>query len=201
MCSGNLKYICAENFPVFAKDVYSSVIRVASPAAIWGEWCACGPLLIYIVVSLDNKPNLNKMDWFLMLSFFVCLITGFFIIIPSPVPVGIFWLIVSCVTYLPVLYLPCYCKNSSSVQLVTAEGEMIELGMQHVYSRKQKLAWVLTIILPLYTVNYLIAYGGGIGPAETIAIYQVLSVATKGFFASVTMVRSLLLIFITSFYC
>ena len=128
------------------------------------------------------------MDWFLMGSFWLCLVAGFFIIIPSPQSVGIFWLVVSCVTYIPVLYLPCYCKNSSSVQLVTAEGEMIELGMQHIYSRKQKLAWVLTVILPLYTANYLIACGGGITPAETIAIYQVLSVATKGFFASVTMV-------------
>ena len=140
------------------------------------------------------------MDWFLMISFKLCLVTGFFIIIPSPVAVGIFWLVVSCVTYLPVLYLPCYCHHSSSVQLVTADGEMIELGMQHINSRKQKLAWVLTIILPLYTVNYIIACAGGITPAETIVIYQVLSVATKGFFASVTIVRSSLLVNILSYH-
>ena len=128
------------------------------------------------------------MDWFLMGTFFVCLVAGFFIIIPSSKALGIFWLVVSCVTYLPVLYLPWYCKNGSTVQLATADGDIIDLGVQHIFSKKQKLAWVLTIILPLYTVNYLIALGGGITPIETIVIYQILSVLTKGVFASVTMV-------------
>jgi len=145
-------------------------------------------LLIYIVVTIDSKPNFTKMDWFLMVTFFLCLITGFFIIIPSAEAVGIFWLVVSCLTYLPVLYLPCYCQNTSSVQLATAEGDVIELGMPKIFARKQKLSWVLTIILPFYTVNYLIAYAGWITPVETIVIYQILSVATKGFFASVAMV-------------
>lgn len=168
--------------------IYCICIRVASPAAIWGEWCACGPLLIYVVVALDNKLELTKMDCFLMGTFFVCLITGFLIIIPSPEAVGKFWLIVSCVTYVPVLYLPWYCDNSSKVQLITAEGDIIDLGIQRILSRKQSLAWVLTIILPLYTVNYLIAYCRRITPAQTIAIYQVLSVLTKGFFVCIAMV-------------
>ena len=86
------------------------------------------------------------------------------------------------------LYLPCYCKISSSAQLVSADGEVIDSDIQHILGRKQKLAWVLTIILPLYTVNYLIACSGGISPAETIAIYQILSVLTKGLFACVAMV-------------
>ena len=140
------------------------------------------------MVALDNKPKLTGMDWFLMGTFFLCLITGFFIIIPSSEAIGIFWLVVSCVTYLPVLYLPCYCKSRPALQLVTAEGDLIQLGTLHIFSRKLRLAWMLTIILPLYTVNYLIAYAGWITPVETIAIYQILSVLTKGFFATITMV-------------
>ena len=46
---------------------------------------------------------------------------------------------------------------------------------------------VLSFILPLYTVNYLLAWGKIINAAVTIAVYQVLSVATKGLFSSVTM--------------
>ena len=129
------------------------------------------------------------MDWFMMGTFFLCLITGFFIIIPSSEAIGIFWLVVSCVTYLPTLYLPCYCNNRTPVQLVTADGDLIFLGAQHIFSRKQRLAWMLTIVLPQYTVNYLIAYAGWITPVETVAIYQVLSVLTKGLFATITMVR------------
>ena len=124
------------------------------------------------------------MDWFLMGTFLLCLITGFFIIIPQSEAMGIFWLVISCVTYLPTLYLPCYCKRV----VIAGENDLMELGMQRIFSRKQNLAWALTIILPLYTVNYLVACGGGITPAETIVIYQILSVLTKGFFASITMV-------------
>ena len=159
---------------------------------MWGDWLGTGPLLIYIVVLLDNKSFLTIMDCFLIVSLFLCIITGFFIIIPSPDAVAIFWLVVSCVTYLPVLYLPCYCKNHSSAhQLATADGDIIQLGIHHILSKKQKLAWVLTISLPLFPLNYFIAWGGAITPAETIVTYLILSVLTKGFFVSIVMVKAL----------
>eukprot|EP01036_Dinobryon_divergens_P029224 gene29224-biopygen23711 len=77
--------------------------------------------------------------------------------------------------------------NSSVVQLEPEESDAVEMGIQQIYSKKRKLAWVLTIILPLYTVNYLTAYGGATTPAQTIVVYQILSVLTKAFFASITM--------------
>jgi hypothetical protein len=84
------------------------VLGVASPAAIWGEWIACGPLLIFITVTTVDKPFLTGMDWLFMITFFLCLVAGFLIIIPQPYEVGVFWLMISCTTYLPVLGLPWY---------------------------------------------------------------------------------------------
>ena len=176
----------------FTALCFKNYCRVASPAAIWGEWIACGPLLIFVVVTLDNKPRLGRMDWVLMGSFFLCMVAGFFIIIPSSEALGIFWLVVSCVAYLPSIFLPCYChpSNTEPIALATAEDRALVQfsSMQNTLSRRYQLAWTLSIILPFYTVNYLIAYGGLITPAETIAVYQILSVLTKGFFTSIAMV-------------
>lgn len=128
----------------------------------------------------------------LMGSFFLCMVAGLFIIIPSSVTLGIFWLVVSCVAYVPSIFLPCYCHPSNAEPIAVATAEDLALlqfsSWRNILSRRYQLAWTLTIILPFYTVNYLVAYGGLIGPAETIAIYQILSVLTKGFFTSIAMV-------------
>jgi len=64
------------------------MLNVASPAAIWAEWIACGPLLIFITVTVVDKPALSQTDLFLMVSFWVCLVCGFFIIIPANLVIG-----------------------------------------------------------------------------------------------------------------
>ena len=88
------------------------VLNVASPSVVWGEWFAGGPLLVFITVTIVDKPYLTRIDWFLMISFFVCLVCGFLIIIPwSDKRVGEFWLTMSCLTYLPLLYLPFYDRS------------------------------------------------------------------------------------------
>ena len=172
--------------------------RVASQAVVWGEWIATGPLLIFVVVSLDNKLYLDRMDWLLMGSIFLCLVAGFFIIIPTSVALGIFWLVVSCTTYVPSIFLPCYCNPNRSNAVLVARSTATTVSedqalmqvthIQHTLRRRYQLAWALTTILPFYNATYLIACVGLITPAETIAIYQILSVLTKGFFTSITMV-------------
>jgi len=167
------------------------VLGVASPAAIWGEWCACGPLLIFITVTMVDKPELSWMDWFLMTTFFICLITGFLIIIPQPYGWAVFWLVVSCLTYLPLIYLPFYVKQFDN--LIHPDEENIDKysessdQLNQRYAQRYNVTLLLTFMLPLYTVNYLVALFGGFDAAQTIAVYQVLSVFTKAFFAAATM--------------
>jgi hypothetical protein len=160
------------------------VLGVASPAAIWGEWIASGPLLIFITVTIVDKPHLTRLDWFFMITFFLCLVAGFLIIIPQSYGLGLFWLAVSCLTYVPVLVLPWY--DSDIRPIVELEGRALHIFSEG-YAKRFNLVMELTIVLPLYTVNYLVALSGTIDAAQTIAIYQILSVLTKGLFAASTM--------------
>ena len=159
------------------------VLNVASPAAIWGEWIACGALLIYITVTIVDRPGLTWKDWGLMGTFTMCLITGFFIVPAQPIGSGQFWLFVSCITYVPVLYLPWY--NPANID--PADAEKMPKHVADSYAQQVNLARWLTIVLPFYTVNYLVATWGGIDAPTTIAIYQVLSLLTKGLFAGIAM--------------
>ena len=166
------------------------VLGVGSPASIWAEWTACGPLLIYITVTIVDKPFLTKFDWFIIITFYLCLITGFFIIPQQPVGSGQLWLAVSCLTYIPSLYLPCYSKTvafqGGGGGSLLSEEQRIQLAADR-YDQQQRMAMWLTITFPLYTVNYLVATWGGIDVPTTIVIYQILSLLTKGLFAAVTM--------------
>lgn len=144
-----------------------------------------------------------------MICFFLCLITGFFIIIPSSIEVGQFWLTISCATYIPVLYLPFYDDGMSSLSSVDSwSGDDMD-SMPQRYAKRTNIARWLTIVLPIYTLLYVVAAYDGIDYAQIIAMYQVLiiflttlslnyyhhhcsniqilSVLTKGLFAAATM--------------
>lgn len=154
------------------------ILGVASPGPIWGEWIACGPLLIIITLSIVNKPEFNRLDWGLIITFWLCLVTGFFIVIPQNYAAGMFWFLLSCITYLPVLYLPFY-KADIDPTAIDADDASFKI-MAARFAQRDNLSMWLTLVLPLFTVNYIIAMANGFGPAETIAIYQILSVLTKG---------------------
>jgi hypothetical protein len=156
------------------------ILGVASPGPIWGEWIACGPLLIIITLSIVDKPEFSRLDWGLIITFWFCLVAGFFIVIPQNYAAGMFWFLVSCITYLPVLYLPFY-KADVDPGVMNASNDDTSFKIVAArFAQRDNLSMWLTLVLPLFTVNYIIAMANGFGPAETIAIYQILSVLTKG---------------------
>ncbi len=165
------------------------VLGVASPGAIWAEWIACGPMLVFITVTMVDKPSLTSMDWFIMVNFWLCLVAGLAIVPQQPYGWAVFWLVVSCLTYLPCLYLPFYdstldclryLEHTYNKSALTHEWSDDELGVIAERRAKQfNIAVWLTIALPLYTVNYLVALWGGIDVVTTIVIYQVLLVQSR----------------------
>mmetsp|Transcript_30216 Transcript_30216/g.41566 ORF Transcript_30216/g.41566 Transcript_30216/m.41566 type:complete len:767 (-) Transcript_30216:185-2485(-) len=171
------------------------VLGVASPASLWGEWCSSGPLLIFITVTMVDKPDLSKMDWFLIISFFCCIICGFLIIIPQPYAVAMFWLVMSCATYLPLLYLPFHVKRFDNIIEPSAIYQCNDNeddsdawpSFSQRFAQRFNLSMWLTLVLPFYSITYFIALFGGINIMLTIAIYQLLSVLTKTLFAAVIM--------------
>ena len=159
--------------------------RVASQAVMWGEWFSGGPLLVFITVSLVDKAEFSSTDFIMIISFFLCLLFGFIPIIPQPYWLGIFWLVLACLSFLPILYLP-YHVSYRIEDFIDVETN----SKNFLIKRKKQMYYLavwLTICLPLFPVNYLLAMSGVIGPGDTIAIYLILSVLTKALYAAVTM--------------
>jgi hypothetical protein len=140
-------------------------------------------MLIFITVTMVDKSRLTAMDWFIMVNFWICLVAGLAIVPKQPYALAVFWLILSCVTYLPCLYLPFYDSNLDCIRFL--ENTYNKSALTHEWSddelhviaeRRAKqfnIAVWLTVALPLYTVNYLIALWGGFDVPTTIVVYQV----------------------------
>jgi signal transduction histidine kinase len=166
------------NFPCF-------LLSVASPAAIWGEWMSCGPLLLFLTLSYVDKPRLTRQDIFLTLSFFLSIALGFIIILEQPLWLAIIWLIISTVLYLPMFWLVVIARveNKISPDINAAEFQRLsELAM-----KQRNAAYVLVFIFPVYVVVYFLALADAMDEAMTIVGFQVLSVITKAFFAASVM--------------
>lgn len=153
-------------------------IGVASPASIWGEWISTGPLMLFITLSVVDKPALTYEDIFIIVTFWLCLIFGFVLIFDQPSWLAAIWLSLSCVFYLPMFWLVVIARRPSSVSpdaLGLLSGKL---------AKRTNLVNVLICILPWFTVVYIIAMFNVISYPMTIVSFQVLSLLTKGLFVT-----------------
>ena len=161
------------------------VFRVASQATLWGEWLSGGPLLLFIAVSFVDKADLNLKDYMIIISFFFCILLGFVPIIPQSYWLGVFWIVMSCISYLPCLYLPFH------VSYRAQDFNDLEAGVEsHKLKRNRQrfhLAMWLTICFPLFPITYLLAALSVIGQGDTIGVYLILSVLMKALFTAIAM--------------
>lgn len=123
-----------------------------------------------------------------MLSFFLCCLFGFFIVFKQPQWLAKFWFTMSCLTYLPIFYLPWHEEEAPrGEELPAVNLAVMKTLVNSKKAKRSHLSIWLNIIFPLYTVNYIIAMYGYIDKPTTIAIFQILSVLTKGVFATLVM--------------
>mmetsp|Transcript_3773 Transcript_3773/g.5315 ORF Transcript_3773/g.5315 Transcript_3773/m.5315 type:complete len:648 (+) Transcript_3773:74-2017(+) len=154
------------------------VLGVASPASIWGEWCSCGPLLLFAILSPAKKPHLTSMDMALILVFFTCLCCGFLINIPQPIWMGQMWLIISFIFYTPFFFLYWYVKY---------DNHKMEDNNKRKPANHHDLSLWFSFCMPLFPATYLLAFWRIIDVPQTILVYQFLSMTTKGLYASILM--------------
>ena len=160
------------------------IFRVASPAAIWGEWCACGPMLLFTILAPTKKQNMPILDWILIADFFLCLFSGFLSIIPNQShEMGIFWMTFSCITYAPFLFLPFYVNEREINDQLDSEYQPKDDPRQQI--QRHNFALWFTFCMPLFAVIYIMAFHGIISPSLTIILFQFFSMATKGLYAAV----------------
>lgn len=161
-------------------------LGVASPAALWGEWGACGPLLLFIPLTMIDKPSVTSLEWTVMVSFFFCIVAGFVVIVPQPLPSAQFFLALSCFFFLPVLLLPWSGGGSLFLRhrKVEMQTENVDgpLGPQHI--RRRTLVLTVMFLYTLFALTYFLAVFGVIDKATTVCAFQVISVLTKGIFAA-----------------
>ena len=125
------------------------------------------------------------MDWFLMISIFICIAAGFCIIIPQPFVSAVMCLVVAGISFLPFLFLPYYVSRlyrSSLLTLEILEENSIMVSQRHAH--QYRVAFCVTIAMSLFFLNYLIALFGGLNSPQTIIIYQMLSIFMKTSFSS-----------------
>ena len=158
---------------------------MVTPAALWGDWLANGPVLIFFIIALDVKSNLSRMDWIFITSFFFCLLSGFSIILSPSYTLALVFLVIAMILFLPVLYLPIYSMSSSNVySVLDTEDRLSMLGVNLMRDSRFKLSVMLVLLFPLYPLTYALAWSGRIEPAVSVAVFIFLSLLVKGLFAA-----------------
>eukprot|EP01036_Dinobryon_divergens_P026242 gene26243-34864_t len=81
---------------------------VTTPAVIWGEWFAAGPI-IFIVISttIVEKPQMDRVDWVLVASFTLTILFGFLVVFATNLTAAIIYLALSYLFNMPLFFLPC----------------------------------------------------------------------------------------------
>jgi hypothetical protein len=138
-------------------------------------------MLIFVVITISEKDDLNKIDWMLLVTFTLCLLFAFFIIFDQSELSAYLLLFCSCVSYSPSLYLPFYRDPISSAP---SAYDSITSQMA---TRRFQLSVFLTITFVLYVITYFFAHFGRIDYPMTIIIFQILSIVTKGLFATIVL--------------
>ena len=152
---------------------------------LWGEWFSNGPTILFLTVALTGKKDLSKTDVVIISSFFVCILCGFLPIIPQSRSLSIFWIVVSSIACLPVLSLPWQVspperdpagdmENGASKQSSSSRRQKQQLSFAH---------W-MTVVCPLFPINYFLATAKVIGPGESVGVYLLLTLLMKAFFAA-----------------
>ena len=149
---------------------------------MWGEWLACGPLLLTIVLGVQEKDQLSMFEWSLVASFFLCLLSGFTINIVNTKIGGICLLIVSCMCYSPLLLLILKPKEALKLPRSVKLSEEIKF-----FAKQRSLGHFFHFSMPFFAFVYIMAFFSLIDPAQTIIIFQGLSLAIKGVYAAVVM--------------
>ena len=138
---------------------------------------------MFLTVTLSGKNELNKADIAIMVSFFLCILFGFLPIIPQPQYLGYLWIAMAALFCIPVLLLPWYILSQDQMPFADIEvGESPEPSKNQ--SRQFYVVLWLAITCPLFPLNYILAATKVIGPGDSAAVFLLLTLLMKAFFAA-----------------
>jgi signal transduction histidine kinase len=130
-------------------------------------------LLLFAIMflsSVEDARRLYKTDLLLLVLLPTCIACGFLVIIPQPLYLAYFWLVLAFMTYIPFLGLQKFLQSNKDL---------------HKRPNQSKLVLWFTVAMPTFPIVYLLALFKVINEPMTIVLMQFLSMATKGVFASI----------------
>lgn len=166
------------------------VFKVSTPASIFGEWIACAPLIIFFAITNISNPFVLKLNWTWITAFIIAVISIYFVAVPQDYGRRLVVLCVTFTAYVPVFFLSLYYTNYNPVALsvpTAANVDRMVSVFSDCYSERYKLSAWLFIVIPLFLINYAFAALNYLDVPQAIAVYNILSIVTKGLFAASTM--------------
>ena len=153
---------------------------MATPAVVWGEWFAAGPIIFVIIsTTIIGKSEMDCIDWLLVNSFILTILFGFLLIFVTD-PVGaIICLALSFLAYIPQLFTFCLLKSRYRRDILRiSDSNPVTFNEK----KMDSLAFWVTATMPLFGVAYMLAIFRVISLETSAATFQLLSMVIKGFY-------------------
>eukprot|EP01033_Poteriospumella_lacustris_P016855 gene16855-12065_t len=164
---------------------------VPTPAVIWPEWSISVPLLIFIIVSIDDKPYLSYDDVLAVISLHLCIVCGALLQYTSSTIVSAGLLVFSCLFFLPCLFLmwKSSCELNSLLKMSMVSEAKRGLFQRRILlaSRKATLSMCVGLLFPAFPGLYFLRFQGLLNDDLFLVLTMFASGFTKLCFASLCM--------------
>ena len=144
------------------------------------------PLLFYIVIATENKRNISRRDWHILISVSAGMILGFSLQFISSLRASI--IIITIALCLVGLALTLLVLGDPETTVSRNKNPSAGLGNHISYSKlRSKLAWQLMTFMPSFPAVYFLSFSRIIGHDTTAVLLMVCNLSTKIIFISIVM--------------
>ena len=176
---------CYLTYALSHGGICQDIFGIESPAAQWSEWIVSVPLMSYLAVSVEDKFQLSKSDYFVITSLTFAVLCGAVMNLKhNSEGVGIFLFVLGC-TSLVVSFVHVRRSNVHRDQtLDRAQRNRISDDEIVADSKKIFLTRLICAVFPQFPIIYLFGYFKILDRDQLYVAFVLLSVAAKLLFVS-----------------
>ena len=164
--------------------ICTDVLGVESTGAQWAEWLVTVPLMVYMTVAMEDKPNLGREDKIIVFVFFLAISFGFLLNFRSmPVSLGYLFFVMGCCSISVSAVLDYFSTMKYRVAFRDENNNRNEIGTLALASKRRTLTRLLLIILPCFPLTHILAQTKVIDREGTFIGYALCSLIAKLLFA------------------
>ena len=164
--------------------ICTDVLGVESTSAQWAEWLVTVPLMVYMTVAMEDKPNLGREDAIIVFVFFLAISFGFLLNFRSmPASLGYFLFVLGCCSISVSVVLDIFSTMKYRMAIRDAKNNRNEIGTLALASKRRTLTRLLVIVLPCFPLTHILAQTKVINREGTFIGYALCSLIAKLLFA------------------